>query len=587
MNFYDLIFKGEVGHSTRMGWWENILGEFIGGVSKLIAKFLKIKGNTLVWNQFINSSTLPSTQTSSGITITNNGDGSLTVNGTNTGSSSVNVAVNSLGVQFPQGDKLLLIGSSSMTGWGGFALFDVDKGSLGAVGNNGYVLYSNPSASINKVIRVAIWSGVAVNNVKFYPQLFNLTKMFGSTKADEIYAMEQSESGSGVAYFRSLYPLPYYQYNVGSLLSFNGEGIKTTSANLMPKLTEGTYTLNGIAATVDADGYIKITGNPYTSGTTLTIPFDEPFTLNKDLYCHCFNDVANASITPTFGSWYFSLTPVNRILVTNPNYDGTTVTNLRMYVGANTNPNITLRPMFTYSSEVMEYVEHEESSSTLPISDYFPTGMKGWGTAFDELTNSKATHRMAEYTFTGNESWTASATPNRFSTTISNYLSIPMAPQSTNANAKQNVVTDKYGGFVYVNQDKGAYSYYLSSSGTVVVINDSSLSTVADVQTATTGMVMQYETATELVVDIDPPLKLNYQVWEGGTEQLLPVNTDNPTTSPILADINYPDGERDDQYFTYRQYLPNNQLLGMALNTLMGKNVPFNQEALDILMKGE
>lgn len=59
--------------------------------------------------------------------------------------------------------------------------------------------------------------------------LFDLTAMFGSTKADEIYAMEQSSSGSGLAYFRSLFPLPYYDHNTGALLSFNGTGIKTTN----------------------------------------------------------------------------------------------------------------------------------------------------------------------------------------------------------------------------------------------------------------------------------------------------------------------------------------------------------------------
>ena len=43
----------------------------------------------------------------------------------------------------------------------------------------------------------------------------DLTQMFGSTKADEIYAMEQAQAGSGVAYFKSLFPKDYYPYNAG------------------------------------------------------------------------------------------------------------------------------------------------------------------------------------------------------------------------------------------------------------------------------------------------------------------------------------------------------------------------------------
>ena len=55
--------------------------------------------------------------------------------------------------------------------------------------------------------------------VVFIPQIFDLTQMFGATKADEIYAMEQAEAGAGVAYFRSLFPLDYYPYNAGQQMT--------------------------------------------------------------------------------------------------------------------------------------------------------------------------------------------------------------------------------------------------------------------------------------------------------------------------------------------------------------------------------
>ena len=47
------------------------------------------------------------------------------------------------------------------------------------------------------------------------PQVFNLTKMFGATVANEILAMEQTEAGTGKAYFKSLFPHDYYPYNPG------------------------------------------------------------------------------------------------------------------------------------------------------------------------------------------------------------------------------------------------------------------------------------------------------------------------------------------------------------------------------------
>ena len=39
----------------------------------------------------------------------------------------------------------------------------------------------------------------------------------------------------------------------------------------------------------------------------------------------------------------------------------------------------------------------------------------------------------------------------------------------------------------------------------------------------------------------------------GGTEQILPVNGSEPTTSPIIADIQYPDSLRSEQTFLYRE----------------------------------
>ena len=49
--------------------------------------------------------------------------------------------------------------------------------------------------------------------------LIDLTLLLGSTIANYIYALEQSNAGSGVAYFRKLFPKSYYAYNSGELLS--------------------------------------------------------------------------------------------------------------------------------------------------------------------------------------------------------------------------------------------------------------------------------------------------------------------------------------------------------------------------------
>lgn len=61
-----------------------------------------------------------------------------------------------------------------------------------------------------------------------YVELFDLTQMFGSTIADYIYSLEQSTAGAGVAWFKKLFPKPYYAYDAGSLQS-----VQTSAHNMV------------------------------------------------------------------------------------------------------------------------------------------------------------------------------------------------------------------------------------------------------------------------------------------------------------------------------------------------------------------
>ncbi len=51
---------------------------------------------------------------------------------------------------------------------------------------------------------------------------YDLTVMFGTAVADAVYAMEQANAGSGVAWFKAQYPLDYYEYDAGTLKSVEG-----------------------------------------------------------------------------------------------------------------------------------------------------------------------------------------------------------------------------------------------------------------------------------------------------------------------------------------------------------------------------
>ncbi len=102
-------------------------------------------------------------------------------------------------------------------------------------------------------------------------QIHDLTQMFGAQIADHVYALEQSTPGAGVAWFKKLFPKPYYAYNPGELISvkaaarrtvgFNAYNHTTGKAKLvggMPYQITGAYTaltLDGEAITPDAGGY--------------------------------------------------------------------------------------------------------------------------------------------------------------------------------------------------------------------------------------------------------------------------------------------------------------------------------------------
>lgn len=68
--------------------------------------------------------------------------------------------------------------------------------------------------------------------------VIDLTQMFGSTIADYIYSLEQSEAGKGVAWFKTLFPKPYYAYNAGSLIHVNASAHETTGFNQWDEVKE-------------------------------------------------------------------------------------------------------------------------------------------------------------------------------------------------------------------------------------------------------------------------------------------------------------------------------------------------------------
>lgn len=80
---------------------------------------------------------------------------------------------------------------------------------------------------MSPVTGISIGDSISFRNM----QLFDLTQIFGSTIADYIYTLETANAGTGIAWFRNLFPKPYYAYNAGQLMSVCTNAHRMTGFN--------------------------------------------------------------------------------------------------------------------------------------------------------------------------------------------------------------------------------------------------------------------------------------------------------------------------------------------------------------------
>lgn len=104
-------------------------------------------------------------------------------------------------------------------------------------------------------------------------QTIDLTQMFGSTIADYIYSLETATAGAGVAYFRKLFPKPYYAYNAGELMSVQTSAHEMTGFNQFDlsefaRLYPNECSMSGDTLNCGAASVL------YTTGVPVNIPAD-------------------------------------------------------------------------------------------------------------------------------------------------------------------------------------------------------------------------------------------------------------------------------------------------------------------------
>lgn len=153
------------------------------------------------------------TETNSGVTFTNNGDGTITVNGTSTQL----VGFYLQGINFIENHTYLLIGCPS---GGSTSTYILDTGA--DIGNDrGDGTISKPKLVGNRYFSIYVYANTTCNNLVFKPQLFDLTEMFGAGNEPKT-----------VAEFKAKFPNDYYPYSPSCFVTSFDERMPCKTKNL-------------------------------------------------------------------------------------------------------------------------------------------------------------------------------------------------------------------------------------------------------------------------------------------------------------------------------------------------------------------
>lgn len=248
-------------------------------VSTGTADLKKLLGVSIAWNQLCqNNST---TETINGVTFTNNGDGSWTVNGTATAEISKYFMLQ-LNNAIPQGHYYLLKGTTNANSSTYFLTDAWDSGVTTSYQDQPYGHVKQKSSSTSTVrVKILIKNGVTMDNVKVYPQIFDLTLMFGNNDRIPTALLsgitENNVSISAPTCFERMFRDYPIAYNAGTLISCKPTTYKMVGYNAF----DGNIEIGGISGTT---GQTQVNDKYFRSVNYISVIPAQTYTLGASNY---------------------------------------------------------------------------------------------------------------------------------------------------------------------------------------------------------------------------------------------------------------------------------------------------------------
>ena len=236
----------------------------------------KIVGGTVVWNQRAN--VLPN-ETRNGLAYSTD-NGKISITGTVQGTPTYGQFDLTRSLDFKRdGRKYLILLSQTL---------DVGVSGYDHASRNAFFFSSTTGTDWRGYIFMYVEEGETVSVSNLSLNVFDITQMFGSTIADYIYSLEQSQAGAGVAWFKKLFPKDYYPYNAGELLSV--EGLQSRDAVGYNQFDKNSMVVDGVYID-DANGAEESSAAAVSTDFIPVIPNDTYF-------------INTEQTTGGWGAWY-------------------------------------------------------------------------------------------------------------------------------------------------------------------------------------------------------------------------------------------------------------------------------------------